>query len=30
MTETPKTTAEAVSVDSGVSAARGDTSGGRR
>jgi replicative DNA helicase len=29
MTETPKTTAEAVSVDSGVSAARGDTSGGR-
>jgi replicative DNA helicase len=30
MTETPKTTAGAVSVDSGVSAARGDTSGGRR
>jgi replicative DNA helicase len=30
MTETPKTTPEAVSVDSGVSAARGDTSGGRR
>jgi replicative DNA helicase len=30
MTETPKTTAVAVSVDSGVSAARGDTSGGRR
>jgi hypothetical protein len=30
MTETPKTTAEAVSVDSGVSAARGDTSGGHR
>ena len=30
MTETPKTTAEAVSVDSGVSAARGDTSDGRR
>jgi replicative DNA helicase len=29
MTETPKTTAGAVSVDSGVSAARGDTSGGR-
>jgi replicative DNA helicase len=30
MTETPKTTAGAVSVDSGVSAARGDTTGGRR
>ena len=30
MTETPKTTAKAASVDSGVSAARGDTSGGRR
>ena len=30
MTETPKTIAEAVSVDSGVSAARGDTSDGRR
>ena len=30
MTQTPKTTAGAVSVDSGVSAARGDTSGGRR
>jgi replicative DNA helicase len=30
MTETPKTTARAVSVDSGVSAARGDTSGGHR
>jgi hypothetical protein len=30
MTETPKTTAGVVSVDSGVSAARGDTSGGRR
>jgi hypothetical protein len=30
MTETPKTTAGAVSVDSVVSAARGDTSGGRR
>ncbi|HEX5878049.1 MAG TPA: YfjI family protein, partial [Actinomycetota bacterium] len=30
MTETPKTTAGAVSVDSGVSAARGDTSGGHR
>jgi len=30
MTETPKTTAGAVSVDSGVSAARGDTSDGRR
>jgi hypothetical protein len=30
MTETPITTAGAVSVDSGVSAARGDTSGGRR
>jgi hypothetical protein len=30
MTETPKTTARVVSVDSGVSAARGDTSGGRR
>jgi hypothetical protein len=30
MTETPKTTAGAVSVDSGVSAARGDTSGGCR
>jgi hypothetical protein len=29
-TQTTKTTAEAVSVDSGVSAARGDTSGGRR
>ena len=30
MTETPKTTTNVVSVDSGVSAARGDTSGGRR
>ena len=30
MTETPKTTAGVVSVDSGVSAARDDTSGGRR
>jgi replicative DNA helicase len=30
MTETPKTTLGVVSVDSGVSAARGDTSGGRR
>jgi replicative DNA helicase len=30
MTQTPKTTAGAVSVDSGVSAARGDTSGGRQ
>jgi len=30
MTETAKTTAGAVSVDSGVSAARGDTSGGCR
>jgi replicative DNA helicase len=30
MTETPKTTAGTGSVDSGVSAARGDTSGGRR
>jgi len=30
MTETPKTTPGVVSVDSGVSAARGDTSGGRR
>jgi hypothetical protein len=30
MTETPKTTQGVVSVDSGVSAARGDTSGGRR
>jgi replicative DNA helicase len=30
MTETPKTIAEAGSVDSGVSAARGDTSDGRR
>jgi replicative DNA helicase len=30
MTETPKTIANAVSVDSGVSAARGDTSGGRQ
>jgi replicative DNA helicase len=30
MTETPKTTAEAVSVDSGVSAARGETLGRRR
>jgi replicative DNA helicase len=30
MTETPKTSLGAVSVDSGVSAARGDTSGGRR
>jgi replicative DNA helicase len=30
MTETPKTTPGAVSVDSGVSAARGDTSGGCR
>jgi hypothetical protein len=30
MTETPKTSAGAVSVDSGVSAARSDTSGGRR
>jgi hypothetical protein len=30
MTQTPKTTAEAVSVDSGVSAARGDSSGGPR
>jgi hypothetical protein len=29
MTETPKTSAGAVSVDSGVSAARGETSGGR-
>jgi replicative DNA helicase len=29
-TQTPKTTAGAVSVDSGVSAARGDTSGGRQ
>jgi hypothetical protein len=30
MTETPKTTLGVVSVDSGVSAARGETSGGRR
>jgi replicative DNA helicase len=30
MTETPKTTPGIVSVDSGVSAARGDRSGGRR
>ena len=30
MTETPKTTAGAVSVDSGVSAARGDTLSGHR
>jgi replicative DNA helicase len=30
MTETPKTSLGVVSVDSGVSAARGDTSGGRR
>jgi replicative DNA helicase len=30
MTETPKTTLGVVSVDSGVSAARGDISGGRR
>jgi replicative DNA helicase len=30
MTETPKTILGVVSVDSGVSAARGDTSGGRR
>jgi replicative DNA helicase len=30
MTETPKTTLGVVSVDSGVSAARGDTSDGRR
>jgi hypothetical protein len=30
MTETPKTTPGVVSVDSGVSAARGDTSGGLR
>jgi hypothetical protein len=30
MTQTPKTNAGAVSVDSGVSAARGDTSGGRQ